>query len=56
MPATLLLMYEIGWPLWVWAITKVGLPGRNGTARDVEERCVVMAVDLDDREPEGGRL
>lgn len=30
--ATLLLMNEIGWPLCVWAITKVGLPGRNGTA------------------------
>ena len=30
--ATLLVMNEIGWPLWVWAITKVGLPGRNGAA------------------------
>src|SRR6185369_12390374 len=30
--ATLLLMYEMGCPLWVCAMTKVGLPGRNGTA------------------------
>ena len=50
-------MNEIGWPLWVRAITKVGLPGRNGTDRQhIQQVAVIVAVDLEDGEAERGRL
>ena len=55
--ATLSDMNEIGWPLWVWAITAVGLPEAARHAGEHVEQCaVVVAVDLDDLEAEGGQL